>query len=296
VGKWIVVDAKKVPDAWIAADGVARSLQRDMSPGKCIRGLWAPVAQTSTPGLGNAVGNYVDTTRPEIIQAHPANKPLTNIGELGMIFARSAYNLPEGLTADKCLIDLRNPIYRKLFNYLTVLDPAYPPKRPGIRADETRVLGRININTATSFVLGQLPWMQYEDTSPLQKAKAIIAYRDSPRGPYRSIGDLMRMDPFLDPLCVLGFDGRDNQHTDNPPGPDLTPDTVRDDMEERDLIFTRISDLVTVRSDVFTAYILVRIGTNGPQKRVVAILDRSQVNSVSDKVRIVALYPVHDPR
>ena len=135
----------------------------------------------SIPGLGNAVGNYVDTTRPEIIQAHPANKPLTNIGELGMIFARSAYNLPEGLTADKCLIDLRNPLYRKLFNYLTVLDPAYPPKRAGIRADETRILGRININTAPSFVLGQLPWMQYEDTSPLQKAKAIIAYRDSPR-------------------------------------------------------------------------------------------------------------------
>jgi hypothetical protein len=67
-------------------------------------------------------------------------------------------------------------------------------------------------------------------------------------------------------------------------------------MEERDLIFTRISNLVTVRSDVFTAYILVRLGTSGPQKRVVAILDRSKVNSAGDRVRLAALYPVPDPR
>jgi len=295
-GKWIVVDYRRVPDGWIKADGVARSLQRDISPNKCIRRLWAPESQTSMPGLGNAVGNYVDATRPEVIQAHPANKPLTNIGELGMIFARSAYSLPEGEIAANCLIDLRNPIYRKLFNYLTVIDPSYPARRPGVRADETRILGRININTAPAFVLAQLPWMQYEDTGPLQKAKAVVAYRDSNRGPYKSIGDLMRMDPLLDPLCVLGSDGKDNQHNDAPRGPDLTPDTARDDMEERDLIFTRISNLVTVRSDVFTAYILVRLGTSGPQKRVVAILDRSKVNSAGDRVRLAALYPVPDPR
>ena len=73
-------------------------------------------------------------------------------------------------------------------------------------------------------------------------------------------------------------------------------DGSADDFEERDLIFARISDLVTVRSDVFTAYILVRIGKDGPQKRVIAILDRSQVASAADKVKIVALHPVPDPR
>ena len=98
------------------------------------------------------------------------------------------------------------------------------------------------------------------------------------------------------PCALLAFDGKDNQHDDDTRGPDLTPDTARDDMEERDLIFTRISNLVTVRSDVFTAYVLVRIGTNGPQKRIMAILDRSKVNSAGDKVRIVARYPVPDPR
>ena len=69
-----------------------------------------------------------------------------------------------------------------------------------------------------------------------------------------------------------------------------------DDFEERDLIFHRISNLVTVRSDVFTAYILVRIDLDGPQRRVIAILDRSQVASPADKVRIVAFHPVPDPR
>jgi hypothetical protein len=78
--------------------------------------------------------------------------------------------------------------------------------------------------------------------------------------------------------------------------PDLVGDTAVDDFEERDVIFSRISNLVTVRSDVFTAYILVRIGTNGPQRRVIAILDRSNVRSIGDKVRIIALHPVPNPQ
>ena len=61
-------------------------------------------------------------------------------------------------------------------------------------------MGRININTAPAFVLAQLPWMQYEDTAPFQKASAVVAYRDS-RGPYKSIGDLMQVDA----LCAAGL-------------------------------------------------------------------------------------------
>jgi len=79
--------------------------------------------------------------------------------------------------------------------------------------------------------------------------------------------------------------------------PDLTPnDGAVGDFEERDVIFSRISNITTVRSDVFTAYILVRIGADGPQKRVLAILDRSQVASPAGKMRILALHPVPDPR
>ena len=84
--------------------------------------------------------------------------------------------------------------------------------------------------------------------------------------------------------------------------PDLTTywrthrDDVKGDFEKRNLIFARISDLVTVRSDVFTAYILVRLGADGPQRRVIAILDRSEVTPTGGKVRIVVLQPVADAR
>jgi hypothetical protein len=80
-------------------------------------------------------------------------------------------------------------------------------------------------------------------------------------------------------------------------GPDLTSDAVTDDTEERDLIFTRISNLVTVRSDVFTAYVLVRIGLDGPQKRVVAILDRGETTSTGEPVvRVLSIEQTPDPR
>jgi hypothetical protein len=72
-------------------------------------------------------------------------------------------------------------------------------------------------------------------------------------------------------------------------------DDAPGDMEKGYLIFSRISDLVTVRSDVFTAYILVRVGNNGPQKRVIAILDRSDV-AAGGKVKVIAVHPVPDPR
>ena len=75
-----------------------------------------------------------------------------------------------------------------------------------------------------------------------------------------------------------------------------TPDSIEDDFEERDLIFNRISNLVTLRSDVFTAYILVRIGRDGPQKRMIAIFDRSNVFTPTDAPKLVALHPVPDPR
>jgi DNA uptake protein ComE-like DNA-binding protein len=184
-------------------------------------------------------------------------------------------------------IDLvAKPIYQQIFNYLTVFDPN-DPKYGGHPATETRIKGRININTAPWFVIAQLPWMQPSI------AQAIVDYRDTIAKKFKSIGELMN---------VAEMDYYKTLQLDDLTGfPDLTPggstgDGAADDFEERDVIFARISNLITVRSDVFTAYILVRIGSNGPQKRVIAILDRSQVTSPTDKVKIIAIQPVPDPR
>jgi hypothetical protein len=125
-------------------------------------------------------------------------------------------------------------------------------------------------------------------------AQAIVTYRDNQNG-FESIGELMQVNE-------MGYYANDaNEIGDLAGFPDLTPggstaDGAEDDFEERDVIFARISDLVTVRSDVFTAYILVRLGVDGPQKRAIAIFDRSDVYSADDNVRIIALHPVPDPR
>ena len=232
--------------------------------------------------------------------------------------------------------DLHNPVFASIFRYLTVFDPALdgidndgdglvneidPNLTP-----EFQVIGRINVNTAPWFAIAQLPWMRPEI------AQAIVAYRDK-KPLLDNQGDLIVN--YADRTAATGSSTvlREDlglastgelaavvNRADNIPNyrnfsmryyvdgadqrgfPDLTTDSstgrdgAADDFEERDLIFSRISNLVTVRSDVFTAYILVRIGTDGPQKRVVAILDRSNVYSPSDKVRIIALHPVADPR
>jgi len=169
---------------------------------------------------------------------------------------------------------------------------------------EVQIPGRININTAPWYVLAQLPWVSAH-TPSYELARAIVEHRDAV-GAFGSIGELNFVG-ISDPnnaLRSIGYYAR----TDGPQlgdllgFPDITlGDGIPDDFEERDVIFSRISNLVSVRSDVFTAYILVRIGADGPQKRVVAILDRSGVNKTNvslpdGKVRIVAPHYVPDPR
>ncbi|MHC4159739.1 MAG: ComEA family DNA-binding protein, partial [Planctomycetota bacterium] len=232
-------------------------------------------------------------------------------------------------------LDLENPYHRNIFQYLTVFDPTtdgvdndgddevdhdtYDDKD----RSEWKIPGRININTAPWYVIKQLPWVSGK------LAQAIVAYRDKldldgpvnyQSGRWDAIKneldgsfsqDDIREDEGFASIGELNFVIDDDEYSiakhalddDELAGfPDLTTDRlgggdgVRDDFEERDIIFSRISNLVTVRSDVFTAYILVRIGADGPQKRVIAILDRSNVYTGNGKVRIVAQHFVPDPR
>jgi hypothetical protein len=293
---WLMVDRLTVPDAFLqnSEDGAVHRLQRDISKEKCFLRLWG-AAGSATASLGNGENNYISTDSRKI-QAHPANRPLVNIGELGMILAKSPYGISDAstVTAENMLINLAEPVYQNLFNYLTVMEPVN--RNTNLEDNEMRVKGRININTAPAFVLAQLPWMQYNDPT-LKRAQAIVNYRNS-YGAFKTIGGLM----LVPEMRQLQSDGINNLYDvpttgpTRPRGPDLTPDTVTDDNEERDLLFTRISDLVTVRSDVFSAYILVRLGATGPQKRVIAILDRGKTESAKDAVRVVSLEQVPDPR
>lgn len=198
----------------------------------------------------------------------------------------------------RVFLDLADRNVSGVFQHLTALNPVRFSADP----TEDRLKGRVNINTAPFFVLQKLPWlysMSGQSSRQLNRsvevARSIVAYRNARGKGFQSIGELLQV-PDMD---ILRYDGINNQSGADPNdavGPDLTPDAVKDDLEERDLLFARISNLVTVRSDMFCAYILVRLGAEGPQKRMLAILDRSQVDSVDDKVRVAALQQVPDPR
>ncbi len=231
-------------------------------------------------------------------------------------------------------VNLADPLLANIFQYITVFDPTtdgIDNNADGLvdNSVELKVPGRINVNTAGKYVIQQLPWMTDEI------AESIISYRDKTgryrNGRYNEIGRYIRfdwIDRFLyrsDVREERGFAsiGELNLVTtfDNARSiwtyglgaisgpllrnghyfPDLTDaygfnDEADNDFEERDLLFARISNLVTVRSDVFTAYILVRLGTDGPQKRMLAILDRSDVYGPKDKVKIIALHQMPNPR
>jgi hypothetical protein len=211
-------------------------------------------------------------------------------------------------------INLADPNVQKIFQYITAFNP---PDSLG------RIKGRININTAPWFVLAQLPWVGLRNELPPYDAnalaKAIVAYRDKVGTPdysgldgrktitgidglreipgFASIGELttvINQNALLNDYSMW-FYALGGKTGDQIGYPDLTSgDGVADDFEERNLFFARISDLVTVRSDVFTAYILIRLGENGPQRRVMAILDRS--GYPSEPVRVIALQSVPDAR
>jgi hypothetical protein len=137
--------------------------------------------------------------------------------------------------------------------------------------------GRININTATMEVIrAAIPPNPDWDAGAL--ANNIVEYRDL-YGPFERVSDLLSIPEFR-----------------QVPDPNTGDAAIGGDFEERDWIVSRVANIFTVRSDVFTAYILVRVGHDGPQKRMIAIFDRSNVYSPTDRPRLVALHPVPDPR
>ncbi|MBN2138529.1 MAG: hypothetical protein JW720_12045 [Sedimentisphaerales bacterium] len=321
---------------WLAAGIGLRGIQRDIGRHKCIRGLWDTAARADAATLGrpNSYPGPGDAVDARQVQAHPYLDPtiyrnkfgyvvFKNVGEIGMVFAADGYNVLAGSIEGNLRLDLQLALYSRILNFLTVVNPTMDPidsDRDGISGvdiDEIKVPGRININTAPPYVLEQLPWMRPPLPAPPGAiSAAVVAYRDKAevavRGGtgagavsdyrtrlgyegFRSLSELI----WVPEMGFYASDGADQIGF-----PDLTRvktlvnrDGAADDFEERDLIFQRISNLISVRSDVFTAYVLVRIGTDGPQRRVIAILDRSEVNPdrKETKVKIRALHQVTDP-
>ncbi|MBA7681273.1 hypothetical protein ES703_89611 [subsurface metagenome] len=321
----LVVDSVVVPPELLDEVDGTKSYKRDVGAHRWIKRLWSPVDYSPPPPpepirtLGNSDGhNFDGDTEPIQVRFGRFN----NVGEIGQVFSQNVYDWlwGEGTTEFLVRLDLAHPDFQQLFKYLTKFDPTSDRidndgdgvgKDDEIDNDELKIPGRININTAPWYVIAQLPWVSQKlgQTLNYQLAQAIVAAREQ-NGGFRSIGQLNNVVNAADPKSSIDYYWRKADPAaagDQRGFPDLNNSrrTLKDgavnDFEERDLIFSRISDLVTVRSDVFTAYILVRIGPDGPQKRVIAILDRSGVypdgpGGEIGRVKIVALHPVPDPR
>jgi hypothetical protein len=349
IGHWLTVDSVSVP-ADLVADpcGVytgVRSFQRDMSEARWIKRLWS-----NDVNVPATLGYHNDFNNPGAGSMRARPGLFNNVGDLAMVFSKSTYYDTSagqisadavgysGETEDQVRIDLRDPNFQRIFQYVSAFAEAFahPDSQGRIKAK-----GRININTAPWYVIAQLPWVAQRRDIPSNYdanalAQAIVAYRDkldlggvSGLPNYLTGRQLetglpyLREEPGFNSIAELAMvvDKNINAITDIPMNyydmryyvlggrgnnpqmgfPDLTfngrtgHDDAPGDMEKRYLIFSRISDLVTVRSDVFTAYILIRVGNNGPQKRVIAILDRSDV-AAGGKVKVIAVHPVPDPR
>jgi len=274
----LYLDQQITVDAWFAWDSA-----KGTSQFYCRSDINWNVIYQELQSTANTLGvpNRITASRKNY-NLESVREPFATVGDITKVLTIGPSINPNDMigmqlatepSEDLIRLDLKNQAFSNIFQYLTVIDPG---------TNETRIKGRINVNTAPWFVTAQLPWMRPDI------ARAIVAYRDMTEKGFKSIGQLMQ---------VVQMDYYATDQTDLTTFPDLTPsDGAGQDFEEQDVIFSRISNLVTVRSDVFTAYILVRIGTDGPQKRVLALLDRSNVNSNTDKVRVVALQPISDPR
>ncbi|MHC5083748.1 MAG: hypothetical protein ACYTET_07395 [Planctomycetota bacterium] len=157
------------------------------------------------------------------------------------------------------------------------------------RPDYGTLPGVININTAPVHVIAaaippSIATLKSSGYDALTMAQEIVDNR-----PYAALSDLLSLGSFNH----LEADGDNIGYTPANGGDDQA---IMDDIEERDWILSHLANKFTVRSDVFTAYILVRLGEDGPQRRMIGIFDRSNVWDADDKPQLIALHPVPDPR
>jgi len=273
----------------------------------------APFNNTGDLAMVFSKSTYYDTG------AVPAQTPADAVG----------YTVGE--TEDQVRIDLRDQNFQRVFQYLSAFGHADSNGRIKGRININTAPWYVIAQLPWVSQRRDVP----SNYDPNALAQAIVAYRDKlnlggPAKPDYSTGrqletglPYLREEPGFNSIAELAMVVDKNINTtadvlmnyydmryyvlggrgNNPQMgfPDLTfngrtgHDDAPGDMEKRYLLFSRISDLATVRSDVFTAYVLVRVGNNGPQKRVVAILDRSDV-AAGGKVKIIAVHPVPDPR
>ncbi len=162
--------------------------------------------------------------------------------------------------------------------------------------DNVGVEGLININTASWKVLSMLPLVPNSPLKTQQLAQAIVQYRVA-NGPFTSIFDLNQVPQFQSaegtisvtgPTSATGLISPADPAFETTTAANATPPLgTQEDYQGDCLELTRISNLITTRSDTFTIYVVLQgwqnVGTAQAQpmvtRRFAYIVDRSAVNA-----------------
>ena len=116
-----------------------------------------------------------------------------------------------------------------------------------------------------------------DPNSNVNLAKAIVRYRNA-NGPFKTIFDLYKVPEVQTAVQNIinatdaprDLEGHVTPSLSSPSASAQGGDGVRKDFEDRFLFLTRISNMITTRSDTFTCYLMVQgwrnVGTQAPER------------------------------
>ena len=203
-----------------------------------------------------------------------------------------------------------------LMDRLTTLDP----RQDGVdndgdgavdNAEELLIPGVLNLNTASRTMLFQALPILGGNNRRTATVDAIIAYRDNSGGdrpgthrPGRKgiafVGETFNLsslasvyNPRSDGIDDMVSNGTIADFVSNPAAG--TADGIIDDREEAAMLMRSFMQTCSTRSDIYTAYILVRgyspadLTKPATERRAVVLLDRSRIASADDGVRVLGI-------
>ncbi|MFA6135360.1 MAG: hypothetical protein WC869_15215 [Phycisphaerae bacterium] len=276
---------------------------------------------------GNSFIGLPNTGRPTFgtprsVPIYVRNGDFTNVGELNRLFMVGPTNGISLTTAIENTSETTTNIFKGHLGAETAMGNASPQLTAEVLLADyftvipstgNSVAGLVNINTAPKEVIKALPGIAQAGLIPLDPnviADAIIAYRDKlPNWSNRttdSNGKTTRENfgfGGCGEICVpltkvastpIGYDG-----SNQPPfsyclptasgADDGVPRTLND-FAKNYILYSWLSNLVTVRSDTYIAYIRVQASSSASAtnaRRYVAVIDRSNCTAAGDSPKVL---------
>ena len=260
-----------------------------------------PIIERSSNWTGSSTNHTIGAANlsfNNIRQLIIANQDIISLGELGRLMT-IGYNTTYSYTlntsyatstnyVDNAKMNLFGGTFTTIPDYFTVLDPKNDSidddadgaigtdtgsQAGDIDGPEIQVPGRININTAPSGVLAALPGTSTNIS--MNTWNTLIQAKTG----YSLINNIISARPYSTIGALTSATGTSNSGM-NYFGTDNVDNDGDGFIDEKDLIFTSIANLITTHSNVFAVYVTARIVNSSAsqtfaEKKLVAIVDRS---------------------